>query len=149
MPGLHDFPRPGRAGGRIVAVLLLAALAAGCVRPLAVQDEFFSPLNGTADDISRRARHTVGHHRALAAARHGCPAPDHAFVPTGESEPAGGPGFGSAAARDALAELCGVPGRPAAAAYGGTSNAYRRWVEDRVRELPRQTETGAGAAGGL
>lgn len=152
MPNLHDFPRRGRAAGRVVAVVLLATLAAGCVRPLAFQHEFFSPLNGTSAGINERARHAVdhhrAHHRALQAARHGCPAPAHASAPAGGADPAGGPDFGPAAARKALAELCGAPARPPVAAYGATSNAYRRWVEDRVRELPKAIETGAGAAGG-
>ena len=148
MPNLHAFPCRGRSAGRVVAVILLATLAAGCVRPLAFQHEFFSPLNGTSAGINEQARHAVDHHRAQQAARNGCPAPAHASVPTGEADPAGGPDFGSAAAREALAELCGAPARPPVAAYGATSNAYRRWVEDRVRELPKAIETGAGAAGG-
>lgn len=148
MPNLHDFPCRGRSAGRVVAVVLLATLAAGCVRPLAVQHEFFSPLSGTSAGINDQARHAVAHHRALQAARHGCPAPVHASVPTGETDPAGGPDFGPAAVREVLAELCSAPARPPVAAHGATSNAYRRWVEDRVRELPKAIETAAGAAGG-
>ena len=148
MPSLHDLPHRGRSGGRVVAVVLLATLAAGCARPLALRHEFFSPLNGTSAGINERARHAVDHHRALQAARHGCPAPAHASTPAGETDPAGDPDFGPAAAREALAELCSAPARPPVAAYGATSNAYRRWVEDQVRELPEAVETGAGAAGG-
>ena len=148
MPSIHDFPCRGSSAGRVVMMVLLATLTAGCVRPLAVQHEFFSPLNGTIAGINERARHAVDHHRGLQAARNGCPAPAHASVPAGDTDHARGPDFGSAAAREALAELCGAPARPLAAAYGAASNAYRRWVEDRVRELPKATETGAGAAGG-
>ena len=148
MPSLHDLSHRGRPAGRVVAAVLLATLAAGCVRPLAFHHEFFSPLSGTSAGISERARHAVDHHRALQAAHHGCPAPAHASAPAGETDPAGGPDFGSAAAREALAELCGAPARPPEAAYGATSNAYQRRVEDRVRELPKAIETGAGAAGG-
>ena len=148
MPNIHDIHHRLRSLGRVVAVVLLATLAAGCVRPLALQHEFFSPLNGTAAGINERARHAVGHHRALQAARNRCPAPVHASVRTGETEPAEGPDFGPAAAREAFAALCAAPDRPPVAAYGATSNAYRRWVEDRVRGLPESAETAAGAAGG-
>ena len=148
MPGLHPFLHRGHAAGRIVAAMLLATLAAGCVRPLAVQHEHFSPLNGTIAGTSERTRHAVSRHRALQAARHRCSVPVHASVPPNETELREGPGFGPAAAREALAELCGTPARPPVAAYGATSNAYRRWVEDQVRELPDVSETAAGAAGG-
>ena len=67
----------------------------------------------------------------------------------GEAELPSGPNPGSAAAREALADLCATPARPPVAAYGAASNAYRRWVEDQVRELPAPSETAAyGAAGG-
>ena len=148
MASLHAFQLTARSTRSLVAPILLATLATGCVRPLAVQHEFFSPLNGTAAGINERTRHAVSHHRALQAARHRCPAPVHASVPTGETELAEGPDFGSAAAHRALAELCAVPAGPPTGAYGATSNAYRRWVEERVRELPKQAETAAGAAGG-
>ena len=148
MPGLHDFPHRGHCAVRIAAAMLLATLAAGCVRPLAVQQEFFSPLNGTTAGIGERTRHVVSHHRALQAARHRCSAPVHASLPPDDTELAKGPDFGSVAAREALAELCGTLTRPSVAAHGATSNAYRRWVEDQVRELPKASETAAGAAGG-
>ena len=144
MPNLHDFPRCAR----IVAVILLAALAAGCVRPLAVQHEFFSPMSGSAARISEQTQHTVSHHRALQVAQHACSALMYASVPPGEAELPSGPNPGSAAAREALADLCATPARPPVAAYGAGSNAYRRWVEDQVRELPATSETAAGAAGG-
>ena len=144
MPNLHDFPRCAR----IVAVILLAALAAGCVRPLAVQHEFFSPMSGSAARISEQTQHTVSHHRALQAAQRACSAPMYASVPPGEAELLGGPNPGSAAAREALADLCATPAQPPVAAYGAGSNAYRRWVDDQVRELPAPSETAAGAAGG-
>ena len=144
MPNLQD--RPLHA--RIVLAMLLAILAAGCVRPLAVQDEYFSPTNGTVSATSEWIRHTVSHHRALRAALRGCASPIRTSVPRNEAEPAAGPDFGSVAAREALADLCLAPVRPPASAHGATSNAYRRWVEDQVRELPEAADTAAGAAGG-
>lgn len=146
MPSLHDLPLHGRT----VAAMLLAMLVAGCVRPLAVQHEYFSPMNGTVSGTSERARHAVSHHRALHAARQACASATatRASVPPGEAEPVDGPDLGSAAAREALADLCATPARPPVAAFGALSDAYRRWVEDRVRELPGAAETAAGAAGG-
>ena len=145
---LRDVVQPERATGLVVAMVLLAALTAGCVRPLAVQDDFFSPLNGTAAAIAEQTRHAVGHRRALQAARHRCPTPIHTSGPSGETRHAEGPDLGLAAEREALAELCRTAVRPPVAAYGATSEAYRRWAEDRVRKLPEAAETGAGAAGG-
>ena len=148
---------------RVAAVILLAALAAGCARPLAVQHEFFGPLNGNADRVGTQAQHTIGHHRAQQVARRACGSSAAAPVPAGETSvtagpvgvPAGeagvppGPAAGFAAAsRAALVELCADGARTPAAAYGGASNAYRRWVEDQVRELPAASETAASAAGG-
>ena len=134
---------------RVAVAILLAALATGCARPLAIQHEFFEPSGGVADRIGTRAWHAVGHHRAQQVARHACGSSAAAPVPAGEVPVPTGPAAGfTAANREALAVLC-ADGEPApAAAYGGTSNAYRRWVEDQVRELPAASETAASAAGG-
>jgi hypothetical protein len=148
MPGIHDLRQRGHCAGRVFAVMLLATLATGCVRPLAVQHEFFSPMSGSAARISEQTQHTVSHHRALQAAQRACSALMYASVRPGEVELLGGPNPGSAAAREALADLCATPARPPVAAYGAGSNAYRRWVDDQVRELPAPSETAAGAAGG-
>lgn len=145
MPTLHDIPRRLRALGAV----LLALLAAGCGRPLSVQHEFFSPMSGTADRIGAQTSHAVAHHRALHAAHRECgarsPGPAAGSAP---DRARGGPNPGSAAADEALADLCDTPARPPAAVHGATSNAYRRWVDDNVRALPAATETAAGAAGG-
>ena len=134
---------------RITAAMLLAALCAGCGRPLALQHEFFEPLSGSADRIGTQARHAISHHRALQVARQACRASAPAPAPAEETSAPGGPSAGFAtASREALAALCVSEGRRPEAAYGGTSNAYRRWVEDEVRELPETAETAASAAGG-
>ena len=135
---------------RIAAAMLLAALCAGCGRPLALQHEFFEPLSGSADRIGTQARHanrpspgTAGRPAGLWDERGPAPAPAE------ETSAPGGPGTGFAAAsREALATLCAAEERRPEAAYGGASNAYRRWVEDDVRELPEAEETAAPAAGG-
>ena len=135
--------------GRTVAVMLLAALAAGCVRPLAVQHEFFSPVSGSTARITEQTQHTVSYHRALQAAQRTCASPASASIAPGNPDHLpNGPDFGPATAREALADLCATPARPPVAAHGGLSNAYQRWVEDRVRELPDPSQTAVGAAGG-
>ena len=144
MPNFNDF----LPTTRIVPAMLLATLIAGCVRPLSVQHEYFSPLNGSTAGTTERTRHVVSHNRALQAAQHRCPPPVHATVAPRETKTPAGPDIGSTAAREALADLCATLVRSSEAAYGGTSNAYRRWVEDEVRELPDASETAAGAAGG-
>ena len=131
---------------RVAAAMLLAVLGAGCVRPLAVQHEFYSPVSGTADRIRIQTQHAVSHHRAWQVVRHACGS--HSPVPPEETGAPAEPDSGVAAARAALTGLCITPARPPAAAYGGTSNAYRRWVEDQVRDLPEASETAASAAGG-
>ena len=145
MSRLH--PTTDRA--RVAAAILLMALVAGCGRPLAVQHEFFEPLSGNADRIGARTGRALGHHRALQVARHACGSSAAAPGPAGEARVPAGPAAGFAAAnRAALADLCADGEGAPTAAYGGTSNAYRRWVEDDVRELPAASETAAPAAGG-
>ena len=133
-----------------VAVLLsFASLGSGCWRPLAHQHEYFSTLGGTAGRISAEAHHTVDHYRALQAASHACPS--LAFAGHGAASPPSVPSPDASVAaegRDALAALCDSPGRPGVAAHGGALNAYGRWVQDAVRDLPSTSQTGAGAAGG-
>ncbi len=127
-----------------VAVTLLAVVAGGCMRPLALQHEYFRSASGPAARSSVQARHVVGHHRALQAAQRAC----SARVPA--AEPPVGPDLGRAAAREALAEVCAdtVARTAPVSAHGATSNAYRRWVQDEVRPLPAPSETAAPAAGG-
>ena len=142
---------------RVTATLVLAALAAGCGRPLAVQHEYFASTAGSAAKATSDAHHAVSRYRALQAAQRACaePMPAASASPVSPASRSGsatassaarGPDPGAAAAREALADLCAP--RPPVAAYGGVSGAYRRWVEDRVRELPATSETAASAAGG-
>ena len=145
MPTLHDTPRRLRTLGAV----LLAVLAAGCGRPLSVQHEFFSPMSGVADTIGAQTSHAVSHHRALHAAHRECgPRPSGPVAWRAPDHVRSGPTPGATAADAALAELCDTPTRPPVAAHGATSNAYQRWVDDNVRELPSSSDTAAGAAGG-
>ena len=144
MPSLVSF----RPCPRIAAAILLAVLGAGCARPLAVHDEFYSSANASADRLRVRTQHALDHHRARQVALHACGS--HASRPVAPEEAGApdGPDSGAAAARAALTGPCATPARPPVAASGGASNAYRRWVEDRVRELPAASETAASATGG-
>ena len=132
--------RPGRAAATAV---LLAAFASGCMRPLAVQDEYFSSPGRSIARANAETLGTVRHHRALQAAQHACPRPARSAAPSG-------PDLGAPAHQAALAEICAstVARPPPASAHGSLSNAYRRWLEDRVRELPDPSETAVSAGGG-
>ena len=141
MPSLPSFRRPLRN----TVVVLLAALGTGCVRPLAIQHEFFSPTGGVADGIRMQTQHTIIHYRALQDACRSTGALAASRGVTGI--PDGPDAVLAATGEEALAGLC-VSSRKPPAAYGGTSDAYRRWVEDRVRTLPDASETAASAAGG-
>ena len=131
--------------GRVAAaVVLLAALAPGCMPPLAHQDEYFSSTSRSIATTNAESLQTVRHHRALQAAQHACPRPARpAAAPSG-------PDLGSLAARAALAGTCAstvAEPRPVSA-HGSTSNAHRRWAEDRVRELPDPSESAASVGDG-
>ena len=133
--------RPGRAAATAV---LLAAFAAGCMRPLAVQDEYFSAPGSSIAKANAEALRTVRHHRALQAAQHACPRPARSAAPPS------GPDLGAPAHQAALARLCAsteAQPRPVSA-HGSTSSAYRRWAEDQVRELPDPSETATSAGDG-
>lgn len=145
MPNLPSFHR----GSLFTAAMPPVALGTGCVRPLASQHDFFSPLSGTADRIGMQTRQAVSHHRAPQVAHHACGPKAAVAAPQEVTNVPDGPNSACAATGDeALAGLCATRSHPSAAVYGGTSNAYRRWVEDEVRELPDATETAASAGGG-
>ena len=134
------FERPGRGAATVV---LLAAFASGCMRPLAVQDEYFSSTGRSIAKANAETLRTVRHHRARQAALHACPRP-------GRSDSASGPDAGAPFAPTELARLCAstdAQPRPVSA-HGSTSSAYRRWAEDQVRELPAPSETAASAGDG-
>ena len=132
-----------RRGLYAAAAVLTLSLSAGCQQPLAVHDPYFEPGNTTAAAQRAETQRVLRYHRALQTARRSCPDP----APRAAGR-RGGPAPAKAAGEAALSALCAELREPGTAAYGGMSNAYRRWVEDRVRKLPEATATGAGAAGG-
>ena len=130
-----------RRGFGAVAMLLPLSLAAGCHEPLAVQDPYFVPGGGVAAAQGAETLHAVRYNRALQEARQSCLIPPPA-AGSGPHRPT------AAARRAALARLCAELRVPSAAVHGGTGNAYRRWVDDKVRPLPESSATAAGAGGG-
>ena len=131
-------------------ILLLSLATAGCVRQLAVQDEYFAPASGSSARSRVATQHLVSHHRALQVAQRSCTAaPVHSNAPTGDARLSAGPEIGSSVAGEALRRLCAsIPSQLPVAAHGASSNAYQRWVQDAVRKLPEASETAASAAGG-
>ena len=121
---------------RSCAAAVLLSLLAGCQQPLAVNDPYFRPGNTTAAAERDRVDRVLLYGRALRAAGLACR--DGAGRRDGRAE----------AGLAAPAVPCAASPKPPPAALGGTANAYRRWVEDRVRELPEAAATAAGAAGG-
>ena len=136
-----------RLGGAAATAVLLAAFASGCMRPLAVQDEYFSSTSRSIARANAETLRTVRHHHALQAALRACPRPaPSAPAPASAS----GRDAGAPSAPEALARLCAsaeAQPRPVSA-HGSTSSAYRRWVEDEVRELPEPTATAASVGDG-
>ena len=126
--------------GRIGAVLLLAVLAGGCWRPLALQDEYFGPSNDPVAQVHGEARLAIGRHRGLQTVGRACAVPHPAPGAARSPEP------GASNAREALGRLCASRARRSVAAHGSASAAYRRWVRGEVRELPTAAST--AAAGG-
>lgn len=135
-------------GGALLLFLSLAS--AGCTRQLAVQDEYFAPTGGPSARSRVETQHLVSHHRALQVVQRSCSAvPMHTDAPPGSTQPSAGPEIGDSVASEALRRLCAsMPPRLPVAAHGASSNAYQRWVDDAVRELPEASETAASAAGG-
>ena len=133
------------------ALVLIATLATGgCVRQLAVEDEYFAQAGASSTRSRVATQHVLSHYRAWQAAQHWCTdAPTQVASPSEDARLQSGPGSGSASAREALHGLCAAnpPPHPVTA-HGAAANAHRRWVEDNVRELPETSRTAASAAGG-
>ena len=125
----------------LTAVFLLAIPLCGCEPPLAAQDPYFGRdwSRGPTPAVAAETLGTAQYLQAVHEALRSCHAPGDA------SEDPIGADLGAVAGQAALAELCGVAAHRTSAAAGGTVNAYRRWLEDRVHELP---EASAARAGG-
>ena len=143
-------PHPVSSLLRPCAVAATLIAAAGCMRPLALQHEYFAPLSGVAALATVRTTHTVSHHRALQAAQRACDFPALASAADPGPIPDPGPDPWHAGTLRALAATCAdtVAATGSVAAHGAAANAFRRWEQDQVRELPAVSETAASAAGG-
>ena len=133
------------------ALVLIAMLATGgCVRQLAVEDEYFAQVGASSTRSRVATQHVLSHYRAWQAAQRWCTdVPNQTAPPSEDARLRSGPGFGSASAREALDGLCAaIPPPHPVTAHGAAANAHRRWVEDNVRELPEASRTAASAAGG-
>ena len=139
-----------KIGAILPLVLIVALSTGGCVRQLAVEDEYFAAASGSSTRSRVATQHLLSHYRAWQAAQRWCSdVPNQAAPPSEDARLRSGPGLGAASAHEALHGLCAAipPPRPVAA-HGAAANAHRRWVEDDVRELPEAAQTAASAAGG-
>ena len=112
------------------AVAMAAVLLGGCQGaggPLSARDSFFTSPSSAAAHISLEAGTTIVAHRDLAEMQRAC------------------------GASSAVADLQAKPNidcrERTSRFFGRRAAAYRRWVEDQVRELPEPEETAASAGG--
>lgn len=137
----HYLIRPLRTA---LAILIVVSVS-GCWERLAQKHEFFASASGTRTEIAFETERVLAHYGAVAAARHECvkssPSADssgaHVLVETP---------LWTAPAGEAWADMCGVP-KGAYAVHGARFNGYRRWVEDKVRELPQPSDTASSVGG--
>ena len=131
---------------RLVIIILIVLVVAGCHERLAYQDEYFAPFGGAISAVKAETQRLVTYHEALQALQRLC---------TREASPPVSPDAVSfngpvpEVASDGKARMpsC-IPSSGTRAAYGSATNAYTRWVEDRVRPLPDPSETASSITGG-
>ena len=111
---------------RIAAAMLVALLTGGCYERLVQKDAYFSPLKGTSSKVASETQRVLRYYEELQAARRACAAGASAGASQGTLAPGG---------------LRCAPPQRTRAAHGGALNAYRRWADDRVRQLPAPSET--------
>ena len=129
----------------VAAALLISLLVSGCYQRLAYRHAHFSPLSTVSADLNEQAEGLIGYHQALQAAQGGCtrgefPTKSRSILVSPES-----PRLAATAARE-WARPC-LRLTKTQAAYGGALNSFRRWTEDRVRELPSPSETASSIGG--
>lgn len=131
---------------RLFTTVLIALLVAGCHQRLAYQDEYFAPFSGAITAVKAETQRLVTYHEALQALQRPC-----ARVPSPPVTPDAvslhGPVPEAASTGEARMPSC-IPSSGTRAAYGSASNAYTRWVKDRVRPLPDPSETASSITGG-
>lgn len=136
---------------RIALAILIVVSVSGCWEQLAQKHEFFASASGTNAEIAFETERVLAHYAAVQVARRECTKGD----PTGVSpsaDPSGARALvdttpRTAPAGEAWADLCGTP-KGRYAVHGARLNGYRRWVEDKVRELPQPSDTASSIGGG-
>ena len=116
--GLRPLFRP-----RLCVLVLTALLVAGCQPRLAEKHEYFAPFNEPGDQVATETERTLRYHQQLQLARRAC-------VIDGPAADSVSPGT----------LVCAPQGRTRAA-RGSRANAFQRWVEDGVRQLPSPDAT--------
>ena len=131
---------------RLFTTMLIALLVAGCHQRLAYQDDYFAPFSGAISAVKAETQRLVTYHEALQALQRPCTrmpsprvSPDAAAFHSPVPE--------AASTGEARMPSC-IPSSGTRAAYGSASNAYTRWVKDRVRPLPDPSETASSITGG-
>lgn len=117
----------------VSAVIMVAILVGGCQPRLAERHEYFLSTSGLSSQVTTETERVLSHHQRLQAARRAC-------LTTGSA----------AALSDSISPgklVCAPQGRTRAA-YGSRANAYQRWVEDGVRQLPSSSQTASSIASG-
>ena len=112
------------------AVVLAAVLLQGCQGaggPLAARDSFFASPSAVAAHIGLMAGTAIEAHQGLVEMQRACGAEPAVAAPQAR------------AGIDCRARTTGF--------HGSLAEAYRRWAEDQVRELPSPEETAASAGG--
>lgn len=131
----------GRRTLGVGAAFLAGALCVACHEPLAIRNPFHGAPAQSAAALDTKTLQVLTHHRALQAVRRTCSAP----LPPGRirSRPGLGPPEIGKPSEDPCSRFRPQP----VVSHGATLNAYRRWVDDQVRDLPdpSKTATRAGA----
>ena len=130
-------PRPLSVG----AAVLAGALCVACHEPLAVRNPFHGAPAQSAAALDTKTHQVLTRHRALQAVRRTCAAP---------SPPEGirsGPSLRPPELGKTSGDPCSKFQPAPVASHGGTLSAYRRWVDDQVRDLPDPSKTATRAGG--
>ena len=131
---------------RLAITILIVVLVAGCQGRLAQKDDYFSPFSGVVTAVKDETVRLVTYHEALHALRRFCTSEASTAV-SSDALSVRDPVPGVTSTAEARQRSC-IPSTRRSAAYGSTANAYRRWVEDRVRPLPDPSETASSISGG-
>ena len=128
---------------RVAAAAALVVLLSGCWDRLAQRHGYFAPsfipTSGLHDSRDAKTERLMRYHQALQAGRRECVEKLSPNELSGAIK-AESPAPSVTHTRETQARLCSTAAATHAA-HGGALNSYRRWVEDRVRELPKPADT--------